>query len=185
MRCKINTVRITSVLCLIALLSACSSLEGSDNKGSDALNQWTLKHITKDEKLLCQREVNGEYFSLAKEATGDRVKIGARIDVTGAKVPMTSMVIWHFQNEKDEHLATNTPPSSVKSEYMKDRGKMYSEGVEYQTLYLQGSKKLHVTIDIKKCPTADCDRQQTKSKDEKRYTIKLCEIPLNEQQSKP
>lgn len=181
MRYKIDGIRVIWASCMIALLSAGSPLEGADIKASDTLSQWVMKYLDKDEKLLCQREVNDEYFFLAKEAASDKVKIGARIDVTGAKMPMTSMVIWHFQNEKDEHLTTNTPPNPVKGGYVKDSGKIYSEGVEYQTLYLKNSGKLHVTIDIKKCPTADCDRQQTKVKGQKEYSIKLCEVPLNKQ----
>jgi hypothetical protein len=163
---------------MISLLSACATVEGSDTKESDALNRWIVQHVNKDEKLLCQREVNGEYFFLAKEAAGDRVKIGARIDVTAAKAPLTSVVVWHFQNEKDQHLSTKTPPSPVTGGYVKDSGKIYSDGVEYQTLFLKNSEKMHVTIDIKKCLTADCDRQ-TKGKDDKEYSIKLCEVPLN------
>lgn len=181
MRYKTNRVRIVSALCMISLLGACASVEGSNTKESDTLNRWVAQYVNKDEKLLCQREVDGEYFFLTKDVAGDKVKIGARIDVTGGKAPMTSMVIWHFQNEKDMHLSTNTPPSPVKGGYVKDGNKIYSEGVEYQTLYLKNSEKLRVTIDIKKCPTSDCERRQAKGKDEKEYSIKLCEVPLNKQ----
>ena len=72
--------------------------------------------------------------------------------------------VWKFQNEKDGPLVTNVPPTTVKEGYVKDNNKTYSEKIEYQTLYLKDSEKMRVTIDIKKCPTADCDRQQTKSK---------------------
>jgi hypothetical protein len=178
MRQKTNGLHVALAASLFAFLGACAPLEGSDTKASDAMNQWITKHVNKDEKLLCHREQNGEYFFLAKGAASGQVKAGARIEVTGTKMPMTTIVAWHFKNEKDDYVTVKAPPSRIVSRDMKDNEKMYSESVEYQTLKLSGSKTLNATIQIKKCPTSECERQQRKSPDEKEYTIKLCEIPL-------
>ena len=179
MKRKTNCLRVAFALLVSGLLGACSPLESASTKTSGPIDPWIAKHLNNDEVLLCQREVDGEFFFIAKGAQSNKVKIGTRIDVTGAKTPLTSIVAWRFQNEKDDYLTTKTPPTSVIGEYVKDDGKMYSEDIAYQTLTLSGSNKMRAAVDIKKCPTANCERQQTKGKDEKQYTIKLCEVPLN------
>ena len=162
---------------VIAFLVACVPLTSANESGS--LNQWVAEHVSQDEKLLCKRDKDGEYFFIAQK--GEIVKIGSRLDVTRARgdnSPKAFIIAWKFQNEKDGPLVTNVPPTTVKEGYVKDNNKTYSEQIEYQTLYLKDSEKMRVTIDIKKCPTADCDRQQTKDKDERQYSVKLCEVPL-------
>ena len=162
---------------VITFLGACVPLTNASE--SDSLNQWIAKHVSQDEKLLCKRDENGEYFFVAQK--DEKVKIASRLDVTrvpGDYLPKVFMIVWRFQNEKDGSLVTNVLPTTVKQEYVKHNNKTYSEKIEYQTLYLKDSEKMHVTIHIKKCPTADCDRQQTKSKDEIQYSVNLCEVPL-------
>lgn len=177
---KHNPTEFTSMSILLALLGACTPLEGSSTQGSITLDEWVAKHVNADEKLLCKREVNREYFFTAQ--IGDKVKVGSRIDITGAgRFPKTLISGWLFQNEKDSHLVTNTPPTTVKRGYVKDRGRMYAEQIEYQTLYLHNSQKMRVKIDIKKCPTENCSREKTASKEEEQYKIELCEIPFDKQ----
>lgn len=172
--------RFILALIVTVFFNGCSPLEGASTGKSSSLDQWVAKYINQDEKLLCKRDENGEHFFVAQK--DDKVKVGSRLDVTrapGDNLPKAFIIAWKFQNEKDGHLVTKVPPTTVKEGYIKDNNKTYSEQVEYQALYLMGSKKLRVTIDIKKCPTADCERQQTRSKEEKEYSIKLCEVPLN------
>jgi hypothetical protein len=167
------------VLIAIGLVSACTSSSSSE---SNTLDMWVEKHITKDETLLCQREVNGEFFFVAR--MGDRVKLGSRLDVTGtsANKPVNAFIrAWQFQNENNKHLVTNVPPSTVKEELVKSDTKLYAEDIQYQTLHLPGSQKIRVTIHIKKCPTGECDRQQKISNDEIQYTVELCEASLTQQ----
>lgn len=162
---------------LIAFLGACVPLTSASESGD--LNQWVAKHVNQDEQLLCKRDENGEYFFVARK--GEQAKVGSRLDVTrvrGGNSPKAFVIAWKFQNEKDGHLVTKVPPTTVKERYVKDNNKTYSEQIEYQTLYLKDSEKMRVTIDIKKCQSADCDRQQTKSKDEIQYSVNLCEVPL-------
>lgn len=162
---------------VIAFLGACVPLTSASESGD--LNQWVAEHVNQDEKLLCKRDEDGEYFFVAQK--GEKVKIGSRLDVTrepGDYLPKAFIIAWKFQNEKDGHLVTKVPPTTVKEGYVKDNNKTYSEQIEYQTLYLKDSAKMRVRIDIKKCPAADCDRQQTKSKDETQYSVNLCEVSL-------
>lgn len=175
----IHGVALVSIL--ISFLGTCLPVGRASAKESHELDQWVAKYVNKGEKLLCQREENGEYFFMA-QAAGDKMKVGSRLDVTrapGDNWPKAFIVAWMFQNENNDYVVTHVPPTTVKAGYEKDSGKTYADEIEYQTLYLKGSRKLRVTIDIKKCPTAACDRQQTKSPDEKKYTVRLCEVPLN------
>lgn len=181
MKHGISAMRTVFMSLLFALIGACSLSESADTRGSGKIDQWIATHVTKDDKLLCQRDAEGEYYFLAMGAAADKVKVGARIDVTGKKIPLTTIVAWHFKNEKGEHVTVKTPPNTVTGGYVKDNGRMFSEDIEYQTLNLLGSAKLRASVEIKKCPTADDCERQKKSKDEKHYTIKLCEVPLNKQ----
>lgn len=181
MKPKLEFVARAASLSMVIAFGACAPLEGASNKESTGLDRWVAQYIDKDEKLLCKHEENGEYFFLARK--GEKVKVGSRIDITQTygEPPKAVIAAWMFRNEKGGHLVTNVVPTTVQEGHVKDNNRMYLEQVEYQTLYLKDSREMHVTIEIKKCPTADCDRQQTKSKDETQYTIKLCEVPLNKQ----
>ena len=177
MKRKLDTFRNASLPILLALLGACAPLEGSA-KESDAISGWVAKYVNKEEKLLCQRAVEGDYFFIAR--IGDKVKVGSRLDVTGVGgTPKAFVIGWQFQNEKDNHLVTNTPPSPVKEEYVKSDGKMYAEHIQYQTLHLSESQKMRVTVDLKKCANKD-DCSMT-SKGDKLHTIRICEVPLSKQ----
>lgn len=170
-------VRSTSLLIAFALLNACSPIQGASTTKSISLDQWAASYLDHGEKLLCKQEKNGEYFFLAQEVAGDRVKVGSLVDMSSYRKQTHALIVaWKFRNEKGSALVTNVRPSTIREAYVKDDSKTYAENVQYQTLNLKGSEKMHATIEIKKCPTADCDRQQTRSPEEQRYTIKLCEV---------
>jgi hypothetical protein len=177
MNLRLDIFRNTLLSILLALLGACAPLEGNA-KESDAISGWVEQYVNKDEKLLCQRAVEGDYFFIAR--IGDRVKVGSRLDVTGVGgTPKTFVISWQFQNEKDNHLVTNMPPSPVKEDYVKNDGKMYAEHIQYQTLHLSESQKMRVTVDLKKC--ANKDDCSMVSKGDKLHTIRICEVPLSKQ----
>lgn len=182
MEYKLGSVRVVSASILITLLSTSTTLEGARTKESNGLDQWVAQYVKKDEKLLCKRVEHGEYFFVAQ--IGDRMKVGSRVDVTRAPtdtMPKTLIVSWRFQNEQGDYLVTNVPPTTVRQEYVRSDDMTYAENIQYQNVYLLGSQKMHVAVDVKKCPTADCERQQTKNKGEKEYSIKLCKVPLGKQ----
>lgn len=174
--------RVTSLMALVAFISGCLPQEAISGSKLISLDQWAASYVDKGEKLLCKREENGEYFFVAQEGGVDRVKVGSLIDMSSYRNQTHAFIVaWKFSNETGGPLVTNVQPSTIVEAYVKKDGRTFAENVQYQTLYLKGSEKMRVTIDIKKCPTADCDRQQTKSKDEKQYTINLCEVPINKQ----
>lgn len=187
MKQKLETiVHSASLSILIVFISGCAPREIESVSKSISLDQWAASYLDKGEVLLCKREENGEYFFLAQETAGEKVQVGSLIDMSLYRNHAHAFIVaWKFRNEIGGPLVAKVVPTTVFEAFVKKDGKTYAENVQYQTLYLKGSREMHVTIDIKKCPTADCDRQQTRSKDEKQYTIKLCEVPLNEQQSEP
>jgi hypothetical protein len=139
------------------------------------LDDWVAQNSSEGEKLLCKREFGGEYFFLAR--TGDKARLGNRLDMTGS---YASSVAWVFQNERLKSLAVKVPPVEIKHQYVLSEDKVFADDVQYQTLDLKDSKTMDVTIEIKKCPTSECKLQETRSKEEKRYTIKVCEVPLKD-----
>lgn len=175
-------MRIALPFFVILLSCGCSSSQSAAHDRSITIDQWVAMYLEKNENLLCKRDVNGEYFFIAKVKNSDKIKAGIRVDVTGTKQPLTSLSGWRFQNEKSEYLTVATPPSVVKREYVRSNGQIYLEGVEYQILNLRGSSKLRAIIEIKKCTTSKCVRQKTMSNDEVEYNIDLCEIPMSANQ---
>jgi hypothetical protein len=142
-----------------------------------ALDDWVSQHIGEGEKLLCKREMGGEYFFLTQ--VGDRVRVGSRLDMTGYTERHEFIAAWVFQNENKRSLAVKVQPIPIREKYVRSGDRIFAENVEYQTLNLKDSKAMAVAIRIKKCPTSECSLQVTRSKEEKQYTIHLCEVPLN------
>jgi hypothetical protein len=149
----------------------------SSPAASNTINDWVTQHIGEREKVLCKRDVGGEYFFLS--LAGDKVRLGSRLDMTGYTNRHEFIAAWLFLNEDKRSLATKVRPIPITEQYVRSGGKIFAENVEYQTLDLRESKVLTVAIKIKKCPTSECSLLVTKNKQEKQYTIQLCEVPLN------
>lgn len=174
---KDTFVSLIIIFLLLVFVGSCTPLEGSNAKGSIALDKWIKNYIEKTEKLLCKRDVKGEFYFIAR--IGDKIKVGSRIDVAGAgRVPKTLIAGWLFKNEKDEHLVTNIQPTTIRETYVRDNNRIYAERIEVQTLYLKGSQKLHAAISIKKCAGENCRRDKTVSAEEEVYSVDVCEISL-------
>jgi len=164
---KITQSRIAVAWVLCAL--GCSPL-----KAGNAIDDWVAQNTDKNEKLLCKREVGGEYFFLTR--AGDKVKLGSRLDMTEYTQTHVFLIGWVLRNEKNDSLVAKVRPTPIKSDYVRSGGKVFAESIEYQTLRLPPSETMSVTVEVKKCPTSECDRQETRSKEEKQYTIELCKV---------
>jgi hypothetical protein len=149
----------------------------SSAAAADTLDDWVVQHIGTGEQLLCERDVGGEYFFLAR--VGDKVRLGSRLDMTGYNERHEFIAAWMFYNEKKESLATKVLPIPIREKYVHSGDRIFAENIEYQTLNLRNARTMAVTIKIKKCPTSECNLQVTASKEEKQYTIPLCEVFLN------
>src|SRR5712664_1254297 len=118
---------------------------------------WVKQNLVNHERLLCQRNVSGEYFFLAY--AGDKVKVGSRLDMTGYPATHVFTVAWTFQNEQDASVVAKVPPKAIKQSYTKSDSKVFAENVEYQALAIGQAKTVRVVVHISKCMGPDCDKQ--------------------------
>lgn len=127
--------------------------------------------------VLCAREVNGEYFFISQ--AGDKVRLGSRLNMTEYTETHTFLVGWRLQDESDGSLVAKVRQISIRDEYVRNGEMVFAENIQYQTLRPSPAKTIHVTIEIKKCPTAKCDRQKMIDEREKQYVVDLCTSPLS------
>jgi hypothetical protein len=139
---------------------------------------WVKQNLVNHERVLCQRNVSGEYFFVAK--AGDKVKVGSRLDMTGYPAAHVFTIAWAFQNEQDGSVVAKVPPKTVKQSYTKNDGKVFAENVEYQTLAIGEAKTVRVVVHISKCMGPDCDKQVAASKRDKEYRVELCVVQASE-----
>ena len=161
------------------LIALASSLIGCIQSihAADA-DDWVQQNLVNGEKVLCQRDVSGEYFFLAY-AEG-KVKVGSRLDMTGYPYAHVFSVAWSFRNENDASVVAKVPPVAYKERYIKSDSKVFAENVEYQTLEIAKAKTLHVAVHIRKCAGAACDKQLAANKNETEYEVDLCVVPVSE-----
>jgi len=158
-------------------LAACTIFGLSNAEATGSIKDWLAKNTNQGEVLLCEREVEGEYFFLTR--SNEKFKIGSRLNMSGHTSTQAFLTGWQFQNENGKSLSTKVPPLRVKNEYVKVNEAVFAENIQYQTLNLQGSKVMVVSVYIRKCSASGCDPLKKKSKDDKEYSLKLCEISLN------
>lgn len=165
-----------SIFCtwFVAGLSACAWESMTDVADAD-LDRWVAATVSQEERLLCKRRQNNDYLFLA--VRGQRVKVGSRLEVTSTRGrPKAVTSGWLFQNERGEFLVTNTPPTTIKKEYVKSDGKWYLEDIQFQTLKLAGSEKLRAAIEVNKCENGvRCPITGSGSQ-----RIQLCELSVRE-----
>jgi hypothetical protein len=139
---------------------------------------WVKQNLVNHERVLCQRNVSGEYFFLAK--AGDEVKVGSRLDMTGYPAAHVFTIAWTFQNEQHGSVGAKVPPKTVKQSYTKSDSKVFAENVEYQTLAIGQAKTVRVVVHIGKCVGPDCDKQVAAIKRDKEYKVELCVVQASE-----
>jgi hypothetical protein len=159
-----------AIVCVLLALG-CSSL-----RATNSIDEWVARSTDKDEQILCKRDIGGEYFFVAQ--SGDRIKLGSRLDMSEYPQSHAFLVSWVLRNEANESPFTKERPVPVFDRYVRSAEKVFAESVEYRTLRPPRPSKIVAQIDVKKCPSSECDRRQAKSKDEKQYVVKLCEASL-------
>jgi hypothetical protein len=128
------------------------------------------------EKVICQREVAGEYFFVARAGDSDQVRLGSRIDLTGYRETLSTSVAWMFVGEAGRSLTAKVVPTSIRSELLFVDGKAYAESVSYQTLNVGASSAMRVQVAIEKCPVRPCSGQSGDGA--ARYIVEICETNL-------
>jgi hypothetical protein len=166
-------MRIERILGIGATLcaAACSSLVAATT-----LDEWVAQNVGQDEKLLCKHEASGEYFFIAQ--AGSRLKLGSRLDMTEYTGTHAFIVSWRLRDEKNESSVTRERPIPLRDKDVQSEEKRFADSVEYRALRAPRSETISATIEVKKCQTSECDRQAG-SKEERRYTVKICEAALD------
>lgn len=145
---------------------------------ANGAGDWVKENMVNSERVLCQREVGGEYFFVA--LAGDDVKVGSRLDMTGYSAAHVFTMAWIFQNEKDDSIVARVPPKAVKQSYTRFAEKIFAENVEYQTLAIGQSKTVRVTVEVRKCAGPECDKQAGDGKKDRKYRVEMCTVKASE-----
>ena len=150
-------------LVLIALVTpvAFAQAQGS-------LERWVTANTSPTEELVCKRDVEGDYFFVAR-AEGGRIRLGLRFDLTKFRDTHSFSYRWKLTNERGESIANNILPTSLRSEYGTVDGKTYANNVEYQNVR-RGAREMRVEVRVDKCPARDCESKAA----ERSYVLDLC-----------
>lgn len=160
-----------------ALVSGCTVAQGTSGNQPEKLRQWIASQVDEDEIVLCERQLEDDFFFVAQKHGANRLKLGARMEVTSKNDEPNAFTIgWVLQDEKRDYLVANVLPTKIKDQYLRTNEKWYAEHVQYQTLRPSSSKKqVHVTIDLNKCErTSDCPIKAPGSK-----SIELCTVLIS------
>lgn len=145
---------------------------------NDGLGEWVQGHLVDGEYLVCEREVDGDYFFVARRE--ERIKSGYRIDVTSSGgPPKTFIVSWRFQDEKGNHVGLGAEPEVVTNGYVRSGGRMYAEEVAYRGVFLKDAKSLHVNIELKKYGAASDAPSANQLRDDELDRVVQCKVPLH------
>jgi hypothetical protein len=147
----------------LALLALSLTLEG-----------WVAENAK--EKVICQREANGEYFFVARDGDSDRLRLGSRIDLTGYRETLSTRVAWNFVDRAGRSLTAKVVPTTLRSEFLLVEGKAYAESVSYQTINVGASSAMRVHVSIEKCPVRPCSGKSGDGA--ARYRVEICETAL-------
>jgi hypothetical protein len=143
---------------------------------STTLKGWIAANVEPAERVLCQRELNGEYFFVARAGDDDKLRLGSRVDMSGYALQTFSVsVSWRLRDENNVSITPKIVPTPIRDEFLRVGGKAYAESVQYQTVNVGRPKRLRADVVIEKCPVWPCSKE---SSDAKRYTVEICGTAL-------
>jgi hypothetical protein len=159
----------------LALAAACAHVEAPPS-----LQAWVAANIDPAERVLCQREANGEYFFVARRRDDDKLKLGSRVDVSEYPRGSFSLIVaWPLRDENGLSITPRIPPTSVRDEYLRAGEKAYAESVLIQTVNAGRPKRLRAEVFIEKCPAMPCSGASGDGA--ARYTVHICEAALRQE----
>ena len=141
------------------------------------LKEWVAANVAPAEKVLCQRNSQGEYFFVARAEGDDKLRLGSRVDLTGYKLETFSISVrWRLQDENGRTITPKVAAKPIRNELRQGGGKTYAEGVEIQTLNIGSPpKRLRARVVVVKCSVHPCSKE---ARDAARYTVRVCETSL-------
>jgi hypothetical protein len=154
---------------------SCAHLFVAFDVSAITLDEWIGQNVQGDEQVICKKELNGEYFFVAR--AGSKVKVGNRLDVTGDSKPQSIAVAWMFQNSAGKSLSSKARPIAVRSDYKREGTRIFADNVDYQVLKLEGQTTVRAAVVVRKCAVAQCTVER-ETLQEPKYIIRLCEFPM-------
>ena len=143
---------------------------------STTLESWIAANADPGERVICKRELNGEYFFVARAGDDDKLRLGSRVDLSAYRPETFSIsVSWRLRDENDLSIVPRIIPTSIRDDYLRVGGKAYAESVQYQTVNIGRPKRLRVDVVIEKCPVRPCAEGSLRAM---RYTVEVCETAL-------
>lgn len=157
----------------VALAAACAHLEAPPTP-----KDWAAANADPAEPVICQREVNGEYFFVARRPDDDKLKLGSRVDISAyPRGTFSLIVVWHLRDENGRSITPKIPPAPLGDELSRVGDKTYAESFQRQTVNVGSPpKRLRVDVFVEKCPVQPCSGAPGDGAT--RYTVHVCETAL-------
>jgi hypothetical protein len=141
------------------------------------LQQWVAANTDAAERVLCQREANGEYFFVARRPDDDKLKLGSRVDISAVPRGSFSLIVaWPLRDENGLSITPKIRPTSAREEFLRLGEKTYAEIVQVQTVNVGRPRRLRAEVFIEKCPVQPCSGAIGDGAT--RYTVDICETAL-------
>lgn len=157
-----------ATLWLLSLALVVLSAHGAD--------VWVAPYIEAGDKLLCETHRDGERFFLVLH--GDKLRLGYKLDMSQFKGTNAFIAGWSLRDENNRVAVAQVPPVAIKDEFKVEDGKPFATGIQEQTLRRDVSGKISVTLNVKKCPSSECERTKTLSPAEVSYSVAVCKTTL-------
>ena len=154
------------------LALACTRVDAAPS-----LKEWVAANVARAEKVLCQRDSQGEYFFVARAGNDDKLRLGSRVDLSGYKLETFSIsVSWRLQDESGRSIASKSAAQPIRNELRQGGGKTYAESVEIRSVNIGSPpQRLRARVVVVKCSAHPCSKE---ARDAARYTVRVCETSL-------
>ena len=152
------------------VLAACQSASGQPG---DSLEYWVAANSAAEEPLVCKREVNGEYFFVARAGDG-KLRLGSHLDMSAYRETHSFTIGWRLMNGRGEYVTAKVRPTVLRNDYVQAGDKAYADDVQYQS-FRTGTDELIVELEVEKCPYRNCDSQDGQAV-AKKYRLHICGI---------
>jgi hypothetical protein len=151
----------------------CSALVVLSAYGAEG---WVAPYIEPGDKLLCEAQQHGDRFFVVLH--GDKLRLGYKLDMSQFKGTNSFVAGWSLRDENDRVAIAQIVPISIKDEYKIEDGKPFATGVQEQTLRGDVAGKIGATLNVKKCPSSECERTKTLSPAEVSYSVAVCSATI-------
>lgn len=153
---------------VLLLLAACAAVGNASD-----IDEWVKNYLKDHEQLICQQQRDDDFFFVA--LSGDRLKTGHRVNVTGRdNTPKSFIISWRFQDGEGEYIGVKIAPEVLKRGYSKDGETMFAEEISYRAVHLQGVEKVQISVALSKYENKEDTPDGPDSADKDLETVLQC-----------